>query len=140
MKNKTREFWIDTASPDIMQVDSGTKPGVFAKDATHVIEYASYETAIKERDEWEQHHTDTLNHLKTTHNDLKAAIKERDAARAELTCYRLDGPAHTERAKSAKLIEALKRISGHLSSLHLINGDVLEKKIADRAIAEYEKT
>lgn len=82
---------------------------------TKMIEYSAYETAIRERDELEKRLFESAASKANEFLHLRARVKELEA---ELTSYRLDGPAHTihdqlvaEKTRSAKLVSDLRELA-----------------------------
>ncbi len=107
----------------------------------HAIEYAIYEAAIKERDEIKKANPDAWNNV-WLREKIQITEKERDEARAEFEA--LDRmcknelvlnaqPLTAERAKSARLVEALETIKTLNPSL------TPEYKLASSALVEYAK-
>jgi hypothetical protein len=108
---KPREWKIwctDIREQRIAGVDTGP-------DGAHVIEYSAYEAAIRERDELELNESKMDGALSAKQEQLTTAIRERDEARATID-DNFKGTEHlreqiiTERARSAKLVEALETI------------------------------
>lgn len=128
-----------------------------------MIEESVYENALKERDRWDNEHRKVLgvkNELIKERDEalfketvieqfFQKACRERDEARAQIAVLEHDWKASethldmrmkqlsVERAESAKLIEALKQISGD-HPLFMCDDQVDCQFIAKEAIAGYE--
>lgn len=133
--SELREWWIQLGTPDMIgdsfqEAESFCTGHRIEVPIHHVIEYSAYQTAVQER-------ASARAELKLVREACEAAIKERDEARAALNHptserigslirerdeaqtiiknqkeYVVDAAerAIAERAKSAKLVEALEKI------------------------------
>ncbi len=127
MSNKPREWWL--LHDNKACCDSVCKTEAIAKDRalqddsmTHVIEYSAYEYEKQQRLAREEYWS----------QDNEQVVRERDGARALAVKYLREGDM--ERARSAKLIEALKYI-WHESP---ISNSAWLGAHARNAIAKYE--
>jgi hypothetical protein len=112
--------WINTIEDNYLTDDQMKECVNIERFYIRFVEMAAYESAIRERDE------------------LRQALKDR-AGLSHQALSECEQILVEEQARSAKLVEALEKISAHLSTIKLINQEILEKTIADNALAEYNK-
>jgi DNA repair exonuclease SbcCD ATPase subunit len=107
--------------------------------AVHVVEYSALEAAIRERDEARA----ALNH--PTSERMGHLMRERDEARADVQKWERGyrGQLDAERARSAKLVDAIRAASKGFEYHYCNDGEPCPlcnaKESADKALAEYEK-
>lgn len=129
---KPKEFWFhrEPYSDIGLIAEAGeTRPW----EGTHVIEYSAYKSALGGMAEYAKRVRELERACVDWETKVREITDERDEARAEtlIESQRWKSALATERARSAKLVEALKKIDPSQPTLTYM--------IRKQALAEYDK-